>query len=135
MKSSSIIFASALAAGLLAGLPAHASGNAHKYPVVPKEVVSAPAEVPATKPAAVSSPQVNDAMNAKPAQASTASTAPAAAPAATAPVAAAPAAPAGPTLAQRLTSNFVIVSRYEPLSGRDSLEAVPDLNRGHGKGK
>jgi hypothetical protein len=30
---------------------------------------------------------------------------------------------------------LVIVSRYEPLSGRDSLEAVPDLNRGRGKGK
>ena len=135
MKTLKVIHVAAAIAVASIQLPAIASGNAHKYPVVPKEVpaepvVAAPAVSPAAaapvaKPVEASAPKASTAVSAPPV----------ATPAAPVAAVAKPAEPPAPSLSERLSGKIVIVSRYEPLSGRDSLEAVPDLNRGRGKGK
>lgn len=128
--SKAVPFALAIA-GLFVQLSANASGNAHKYPVVPPKeaevakpveaVIAKPSEPVVAKPAAAASVKPSEAAISKPAEAVAAK-------------------PADAPIAKANASNglgipLVIVSRYEPLSGRDSLDAVPDLNRGRGKGK
>ncbi len=122
MNTSKAISIAAVAACLLYQMPASADGNAYKYPpVVPP--------VPAiAKPAAVVNATPTEAATAKPAEAANVKSTD---------VGSSQSAESAVTLT-RLTgpfSNIVMVSRYEPLSSRDTIEVVPDFNRGHGSGK
>lgn len=150
MKFSKAIPVAAVVAMAFAQMPAFADGLAYKYPVaVPKSAVEAPpvavAPGAASTGAAVVKPPVAvpEARPIGPASVWDAATAnistkasPAASPAAAAATTAA-ATSAAPivTSPERKGISQWMVSRYEPLSEKDSAEAVPDLNRrGHGGG-
>jgi hypothetical protein len=126
--SKAVPFALAVA-GLFAQLPAIADGLAYKYPVVvpkppvPPTVIVAPSsnatEVPYAKPIEAPGTKSNAMANVKP----------------IGNVNPAPVESSSTNSSTRKGIAQWMVSRYEPLSERDVLEAVPDINRGHGGGK
>ena len=135
MKISKAVLLAVSMAGVLTHLPGLAKGNAHQFPVVPKAGPAKPVEAASTKAIEASSSKPVEAAAAKSSEAVVSKPVDAVSvkPSDAASAKTADVVPA--TTPEKPASKFVIVTRFGPLSDKDTLEVVPDLNRGRGKSR
>ena len=128
MKISKSMYLAVSVVGLFMQLPAHAAGNAHKYPVFvinpvpakPVEAAGAKAgDAPSAKPVDPAVAKPGDAVVAVPIGAQGAKTSQ---------VVSAPA-------PESIESKPIFTTRYGPLSDKGGIDVIPDFNRGRGQGK